>query len=88
MESGEHPSDVPSLAVVRPMLSPRVLEWVNAVLAGVTEAEFRGAHGSAAHTSPYGRYFAEAAGLPDMRHRGTIREAVLRARIRELEEAR
>lgn len=71
------------------MLTPRVLEWVEAVLAGMTDTEFRGSLGHRGNSTPYvARSFAEAAGLPDMRARGTIREAVLRARVRELEEAR
>ncbi len=81
-------ADVPSLAAVRPMLTPRVLEWVEAVLAGEPTEAFCRARGVMPKHAPYPRYFAEAAGLPVTGVPGSIREAVLRARIRELEEAR
>jgi hypothetical protein len=82
--------EVPSLATVRPFLAPRPLEWVNSVLAGVPQAEFSRQHGLRSHSvTMAARYVAEAAGLDITgMSGGPIREAVLRMRIKELEEMR
>lgn len=78
-------SDVPSLAKIRPMLSPSVLRWVDSVLAGETSTAFCNRTGVNHKHMRYANYVAEAAGLAPTTANG-IRESVLRMRIRELEE--
>ena len=78
-------NEVPSLATIRPMLSPSVLRWVESVLVGETSTAFGARLGINAAHMRYPQYVAEAAGLVIGGANG-IREAVLRMRIRELEE--
>lgn len=81
-------NDVPSLASIRSHLTPSVSAWVCAVLAGESNEDFRKRKGLKSHetTTWYGRLVAEWAGLECVGAKGTMREAVLRMRIRELEE--
>lgn len=77
-----------SLADVRPLLSPRPMEWVDAVLAGESNDAFAKRTGLTRNTVvSLGRYVAEAAGFEvvGMAGMAPIREAVLRMRIKELE---
>lgn len=76
--------EVPSLGELRHMLPPNVLAWVEAVLAGTTTEAWAAGRGISAKHAKQPGYFAEAAGLGETGSNG-IREAVLRARIRELE---
>ncbi len=76
--------NVPSLATIRPHLPPKCEEWVNSILAGETTEDFalRAGVKKSAHQY-YSRVVAEWAGLAP---NTSVREAVLRMRIRELEE--
>lgn len=78
-------NEVPSLAEIRHMLPPSVSAWVAAGLDGMTTEEFAKQRGISPKHATQPRYFAEAAGLDDLRHGITVREWVLLARIRELE---
>ena len=80
-------NDVPSLASIRPHLTASVSAWVCAVLAGETNDEFVRRKGLKRDTCTwYGRLVAEMAGLDFTGQKGVMREAVLRMRIRELED--
>lgn len=67
------------------MLPPSVTNWVEAVLSGVTTEAWCRERGIPPKHATQPRYFAEAAGLCDLRNGVTVRESVLLARIRELE---
>ena len=86
MTLSKHNYAVPSLAKVRPFLSPRPLAWVESILAGIPQAEYmRQNELQNTHSiTVSARYVAEAAGL-EIGTGGFIREAVLRMRIAELE---
>lgn len=78
--------DLPSLAVVRPFLAPKVLAWVNSVIAGETNTDFAKRAGiKPASIQAYSQYVGLSAGLDVMKPFG-VREAILRMRIRELED--
>lgn len=78
---------VPSLADVRVGLPPRVRGWVDSILEGVPGPEYArsiGVHDGSLQA--YAAFVAAVAGLPLNGRSNSIREAVLRMRIRELEE--
>lgn len=78
---------IPSLATIRPKLTPRVAAWVEARLAGETNDQFARRIGVALGTvNFYAKVFAEIAGL-ELRAGPHIHIELLLMRIRELEES-
>ena len=75
-----------TLTEIRKGLPPRVSEWVDAVLAGEQNVNLARRTGVTADTAAtYATFFAQVCGL-DIPTR-SVREAVLRMRISELEAA-